>query len=47
MGSMFLEVETEKVKHLIHQEEKGCMTYGEIDDLFPSNTVFPERSVIR
>jgi len=47
IGSMFLEVETEKVKQLIHQKEEGCLTCGAIDDLLSSNTVFPGRPVIR
>jgi uncharacterized protein YunC (DUF1805 family) len=43
---IFLEVEMEKVNHLINQKEKGYLTYGKIDALFLLNTVFPERSVI-
>jgi len=43
---MFWEVETEKVKQLINQKEKGYLTCGEIDGLLLLNTVFPERSVI-
>jgi hypothetical protein len=37
---MFLEVETEKVKLLIHQKEKGYLSSGGIDDLVPLNIVF-------
>jgi len=47
MGPIFLKVKTETVERLIHQKRKGYLTYDEIDDLLPSNTVFPERSVIR
>ena len=46
IGSMFLEVETEKVKQLIHQKEKGYLSYSKFDALFLLNTFFPERSVI-
>jgi hypothetical protein len=37
---MFLEVEMEKVKQLIHQKERGYLSYGEIDDVVPLNIVF-------
>ena len=42
---MFLEVETEKVTQLILQNGKGYLNRGETGDCFPSNTLFPERSV--
>jgi hypothetical protein len=31
---------------LIHQKRKGYLSSLEINDRLPSNTVFPERSVI-
>jgi hypothetical protein len=37
---MFLEFETEKIKQLIHQQEKGDLIYGEIDALDPLTIVF-------
>jgi hypothetical protein len=47
MESMFFEVKMEKVRQLINQKGKGYLSYGEIVDLLPSKTVFPERSVLR